>query len=509
MIINKKSIIIFFSLFVYVALCFFYIERTSFTFEGNHIYSLWDDAMISMRYAKNLAYAGDFSWNIGGDRVQGFSNLGVTLFMALIHLLPISIYKTAFIIQLSNIVMLLGIIILSYKLALILFKDISATAPLTAIMVALYAPLTLWCLQGADAGFIALLILAPLYLVALSVERGQVWNNWVFILLGLGIVVRQDFSIIYILFFCASLTTKPNRLFVCWQGLSIFLFIWAVLLIFSKKYYGDWLPNTYYLKTVGYSKLLMLKYGFFQYRWFIIPIILLGLETSRSYRHNIVVWLCFGIVFCVFAYTVWIGGDWATSLGGRYTVQVMPIYIALTVGFLLNCLKTTSRHYWAKLVSFIPLAVLCLFSPSTEPGPSPIKAVAEWINPAVKPMFWDENNINLNYGLFLQTHTASNTKVGLHWAGITAYFTDRPVVDLLGKSDRHIAKMVVDIFVPGHSKWDWDYVMKEIKPDIFIGESRGLAERSDFQSEYLYAAFTENPKYPGFFVRRSSIQKIK
>ncbi len=67
-----------------------YIHRTSFVHGGQRVFSLWDDAMISMQYARNLRLGHGLVWNAGGDRVQGFTNLGVTLVMAGAHWLPLA-----------------------------------------------------------------------------------------------------------------------------------------------------------------------------------------------------------------------------------------------------------------------------------------------------------------------------------------------------------------------------------------------------------------------------------
>ena len=63
--------------------------RTSFELDGVRVFTLWDDAMVSMRYAGHLAAGRGLTWN-DGERVQGFSNPGVTLLMALLHLLPLA-----------------------------------------------------------------------------------------------------------------------------------------------------------------------------------------------------------------------------------------------------------------------------------------------------------------------------------------------------------------------------------------------------------------------------------
>ena len=66
-----------------------YILATSVVEEGQRWFVLWDDAMISMQYARNLAYGHGLVWNVGGEPVQGFTNLGITLFMAFLHGLAI------------------------------------------------------------------------------------------------------------------------------------------------------------------------------------------------------------------------------------------------------------------------------------------------------------------------------------------------------------------------------------------------------------------------------------
>ena len=71
----------------YAAWGLLYIWRTSFVLDGERVFVLWDDAMISLRYAQNLVAGHGLVWN-AGERVQGISNLGVTLAMAALHALP-------------------------------------------------------------------------------------------------------------------------------------------------------------------------------------------------------------------------------------------------------------------------------------------------------------------------------------------------------------------------------------------------------------------------------------
>ena len=65
-----------------------FVARAAFRIhDGRWVYSLFDDAMISMRYARNLADGYGLRWNPGEPAVEGYSNLLWTLVMAGLHLL--------------------------------------------------------------------------------------------------------------------------------------------------------------------------------------------------------------------------------------------------------------------------------------------------------------------------------------------------------------------------------------------------------------------------------------
>ena len=89
---SRRQVALLFSILLPLLLVFgsLYIHRTSFVVNGQRVFSLWDDAMISMEYARNLSEGHGLVWNAGGERVWGFTNLGVTLTMALLHVLPLN-----------------------------------------------------------------------------------------------------------------------------------------------------------------------------------------------------------------------------------------------------------------------------------------------------------------------------------------------------------------------------------------------------------------------------------
>ena len=83
-----------------------YISRTSFVHSDQRVFTLWDDAMISMQYARHLRLGNGLVWNAGDEPVQGFTNLGVTLVMSALHLLPLAESKISLSVQLLMLCML-------------------------------------------------------------------------------------------------------------------------------------------------------------------------------------------------------------------------------------------------------------------------------------------------------------------------------------------------------------------------------------------------------------------
>lgn len=89
------------------------------------------------------------------------------------------------------------------------------------------------------------------------------------------------------------------------------------------------------------------------------------------------------------------------------------------------------------------------------------------------------NQVNVEIALMIKHLTAPDAVIGLNYAGIPAYFAHRPAVDMLGKSDRHIAHIPARLshggvgsslveFLPGHNKWDMVHVIDKHKPDVML-----------------------------------------
>src|SRR3990172_7193366 len=169
---------------------FRFIEQTSFDIGGQHYYALFDDAMISMQYARNLAEGHGLVWNAGGERVEGFSNPLWVFYMAFFHLFPIASSQISLALQISGAVFLFANLLVVWMVARQYLEGY--LAPLLAVfLTAFYFHLNNWSLQGMEVGLLALLLSAAAWLALRSWKAGA-FSPWPYVLLAIGTLVRID-----------------------------------------------------------------------------------------------------------------------------------------------------------------------------------------------------------------------------------------------------------------------------------------------------------------------------
>lgn len=475
-----------------------YVFRTSFLLGGRRVYSLWDDAMISMAYAKNLAAGHGLVWFPGADPVQGFSNLGVCLTMAAAHLLPVDGFHMPLVVQLAGILTLAGILLSVWSIS----ADVSGGSRVpagTTLAVALSAPLHIWTLQGSDVGFVALWWLASVRTLQ-SVHAGRRAPAWFVAVLVGGTVLRPESLLLCLplLAVAAHARAIPTRQVVA-AGAGI-LAVAAAWVGLGLAYYGDPLPNTFYLKLTGAPRLLAVASSFGQFAWWPGLFVGLGLAAVAAVakRDDLTVRATLAAVVPSLALNAWLGGDWKFGYGSRFVASVIPLILILA-GVGLAALTESLRPRLRPAVHTALLLVLGLVL-------NPARAAVEWFHPTSETMHRADNRKNLHDALYFRDHTAPGTSIALHWGGVASYHADRCYVDVLGKSDRHVARVATPLIFPGHSKWDWDYVVDVARPDIIRVATRGLERHRGFRSCYCLA---ESPAAPPFWVRRESLDRLR
>ena len=313
-----------------------FLLRTAFTIDGVWFFTLRDDAMISMRYARNLAEGYGLVWNPGGPRVEGYTNFLWVLWMALLHLLQIAESKISLVVGLSGAVLLLANTYVTWLIARRLVGSIGAF--LAAALTAFFYPLVYWTLRGMEVGLLMFLTsLGFLFALRCGEEDGESRVLVLAGLLALSLLVRPDAVVAAgaVAAGAVSMVPRGRRLRAAAIVGSFAFVSVAALTLFRLSYYGEFLPNTYYLKVSGVTLaertgrgidvlLPMLK------DHLALPI-LLSLYSLRRIREPAVatLWTLFlGHVF----YSIYVGGDAWEFFGyaNRFLTIGAPALFVLT-----------------------------------------------------------------------------------------------------------------------------------------------------------------------------------
>jgi hypothetical protein len=209
-------------------------------------------------------------------------------------------------------------------------------------------------------------------------------------------------------------------------------------------------------------------------------------------------------VLALFLYDLGVGGDWLKAYHSRFLVPAVALFCVLHA----VAARTVLTRVWSAARLAAPagrLALAGLALLGAFAFYSPV-ATREWLWPAQPTLWWEKNRANAQIAFYLREQTPEDTSVALHAAGTTSYFARRPTLDVLGKSDRRIAKLPVRFFHPGHSKWDWDYMLLERRPDVILDMSRGLENHPELAKRYFLA---RTPEGLDFHVRKERVAGLR
>lgn len=481
-----------------------YIQATSFVIDGTRYYVLFDDAMISMRYAYNLAHGNGLVWNVG-ERVQGFTNPLWVFYMALLHLLPLQPAQIALAVQLTGAVLLTATLFFARRIVELLTGDLLAMLAAVALT-AFYAPLDSYSLLGMEVSALALIVCVSVWLV-LKNETGR-FSPWLYVILAIGTLLRADMTVPYLIILAAMCLIQPQR-----RAQHLGWGLWLLLLslggqaLASFLYYGQWLPNTYYLKVEGWPFALRLLRGLYALVWFAYYsnwILFLLPLTLLFFRRDQRVILPIVILLGQLAYSVYVGGDAWEHHGGanRYICIAMPLWFALLAAvseqLRLRGKALAGGGRWAEIGSravWVACFVIALLNFNLLLGDW--KSIERW-SLARRPDYVAGSDANLSIALALRNTTTPDATIAVLGAGTIPYLLpDHRVFDILGKTDPVIAHESVrtpmsieDVpdMRPGHMKWDYARTFGELKPDVIVSIWPGTdAEAAPYLEDYVMA----------------------
>jgi hypothetical protein len=487
-----------------------FIYRTSFVIDGERYFSLFDDAMVSMRYARNLANGYGLVWNPGGERIEGYTNPLWVVYMSIIHLLPLPQSKTSLLVQLTAAVLLAINLYFVRKIALAVSNGSTPVSLGAVVLTAMYLPINHWSLQGMEVSVLVLIMSVCLWGVIQCLEH-RTFSVSLYILLGLSTFIRQDMAIPFagLMMFQAAADPLNRRRHLVWGSLILASCL-AAQTLFRLWYFGDPLPNTYYLKLTGYPITLRLTRGLYvllQFVWHFNPW-LFALPFALAARGDRRIRLLLSALIVQMMYSTYVGGDAWEYWGGsnRFISIAMPGFFVLLsytlflvsrllIGVMsadsaLGSMATTSRQSY-----IFPLLIL-----GAVMSVNSIYGTVAWaelllITPPLHSGNHQSNRREAAEALVLREITTRDTRMVVARAGTLPYFSDLHSIDLLGKTDEQVAHMNMRReasglhrfieFRPGHMKFDYAYSIGQLKPDVIAQLYEHVEEvQTELQTHY-------------------------
>jgi arabinofuranosyltransferase len=438
------------------------------TMNGHPYWALHDDFLISERYARNLLRGDGLVFN-RGERVEGFSDplmvLAVCTPLEALGVKPDHLGLTV--------------------------------AAVNGIAHALIA-LVLFARFGGETGRFKLgLVLALAYLTlphhAFHARSGlEVYWQALFLLIVLA-RLRSGGLLFYVAL--AALPLVHSIDLPLWAG-AVVARLWlerhrllselrpiaastlplVAYFAFRFAYYHQLFPNTYYLKSAGVSApVLGLRYLLHAAAWMLPVLAVLAVVLVVAKRRATLPAAALAILVPYLAFVAKVGGD--NFAWYRFVLAIVPALLLLA--------GDLAREGPRRREGLVAAGVAAQIAVNAF---GYVHAHADML----KLRDWDERMAAI--GEALHDNTRPEQTVALFAAGHAAYLSDRPVIDMLGKSDPHIARLSPNMSRRvGHQKDDPAYVLA-LHPDFveMPYTSDALADqdqlRADQKSRWGYFA---------------------
>jgi hypothetical protein len=517
----------------YTAATLFYVAfivRASGAVDGKRTFTLFDDAMISMTYARNLAHGHGLVWNAGGPRVEGITNVLWTFVMVVPHLLGIPDNWAGLPIILLGAALCLVCGALARAIVLRLAPDEPRAAVAAPWLVCFCYPLVFWALRGMEVGLMtALLLTAVLLALRLSDAPRSSDAVWLAATFAAGCLTRLDFAIyapVLVIFIGLRTSGAARRRVVTIVTVGTLASLVAQEIV-RHAYYGRWVPNTYTLKVahtpigprferglesvvftfvVSFAAAAVFA-GVAYWRRRSPAILLLIGCTAVSMLYNVYVggdaweWLRFAnryltpalvLVLCLgvvgvydFVASIKVGRLWYVVTGSLVAVATLIVARILPGGERLFKIPHFPEQFGQRPAPLLLLAVVLLARPGAALVARPahfarlllfglavavnLAAVGYWVGEGA--LYVPDDLHTARTGIEVASFTTPDARIAVVGAGNQVYFAHRTAVDLLGKSDPRIADgpMRPEVgFFPGHMKWNYDISIGEERPDLVV-----------------------------------------
>ncbi|MBK5295886.1 MAG: hypothetical protein JJE40_01940 [Vicinamibacteria bacterium] len=423
-------------------------RHASVIVDGVRYHFLDDDQMISMRYARNLAEGHGLVWNPGGDRVEGYTNFGWTLVMAVVHAFGASDATTSLWVRGLNWLLAAWVLVLTARLLVALGLDRGPPARAVLLTLALSYDLLFWAINGFETTLLTVLFLWGVVRALDDAARGAL-SAPTCLLAGLLPIVRSDAADLTLAVLVVAVGLGARRR---WWLVALAIVPLALHVAFRLNYYGDLLPNAYYLKVAGRPGLLWAGLGNLKgfVATYTVAVVLVGaaivVDSDRRVR------VLAGLIGFGFARVIVVGPDMFP--GFRFLAPYLPIVLVAAAA-------TVTRLAPSGRASVV-LTTLLMAATVFNAGVNGRTRFQDLVSPNGGPA------VNTVAGVLVNRHTGQNARMAVTAAGCVSYFGRREAIDVLGKADHHVARLPAVAGAPtGHNRFDIHWSLRD-RPDLVV-----------------------------------------
>nr|MBN2278525.1 hypothetical protein [candidate division Zixibacteria bacterium] len=444
-----------------------------------------DDAFISYRYVKNFLNGDGLVFNMG-ERVEGYTNFFLIILMALFGRIGLDYIIVSKVIGIMSGLSIFGLIL--FKGREFIPDDRSRLIPIAAAWLLLAnGAMAYWSISGLETVFFSALVFYGVWMASA--------RSFLFIpFLALATLTRPEGGLIFLLVMIYYLISGSYRI----GHLALMAAVFAVLIlpqfVFRWFYYGDLLPNPFYAKTgwsseylasgLSYIRLFLKNYGFGG-GLIVIPMVLFRFIPQRLK-------LFLPVIIGFIIYVGLVGGD--VLHGYRFFIVLLPIlYIPFTSAIYFLVDKITKGKSPVRAVVFAVVMIACGAATFLIPRPGLLR-VREFEIGLVSSMKRQAEIIG-------QARSYHYT-IALTTIGAYGFYSGAEVIDMLGLTDRTIAKNPRPVWGIKSTWKERNYnvpYLMEREPDLILF-STGLKPSAPAEKALFLSSKFRNGYYPVFHV---------
>jgi hypothetical protein len=430
-----------------------------------------DDAYISLRYARNLAFLGAPVYN-PGERVEGYSSPVWMVLSA--FLLRVGIEPRAAL-SLLGALGGLALIVSVWRLWIRLAPEKPAHGMFVLALVAASTPIAAWTCSGLETPLFAALVVLVVAELSACTEAPTKRRAWFAGLsVALATLTRPEGVLLVVIAFAWLAAHKPSRSMLVPFAVAALTPLVAFE-VFRFVYYGTLLPNTHYAKVSAPARDRL--WNGLGYAWFAV--------TEMGYGHSLLLlfgllvptrskglWLARLVVVLLVVYVIVVGGDFLDLF--RFFVPVLPLLYVTLIASSIELAERVSaqKQTWVIAAAIATpafvLAQIGLRSRALQID-EPARR-ARWI----EPLGWTKHYgiVWADAGRFLREHAHPTDTMAAPAAGAMPYYAELPNLDLFGLTDVEVAKNGhANGHRPGHQRFaKLEYVLRKRPTFIMLDE---------------------------------------